>query len=414
MRNRTSARPGRPRLPGARKNHGRALFGGLGRALLVAAVLVPATWAFTGSVNAASLPGIAGRSGDFNGDGYDDIVSFDNAVGINVAISIPLPPPYTSERTFGPVEPWSASPLTGDEAPLVGDVDGDGRDDVVAVANRGDEVGAVRVALSDGSAFVDAPAWHDSISAGALITPEDTSVVPAAGDFNGDGLTDIAVFVLGGPAAGQVRAALSTGAGFTAPETWHTAFAAGTTVPQTGDFNGDGKDDIVAFTRGAAADVHVAFSDGAGFGPATQLHDYFAAGTELPAVGDFNGDGKDDLVTFTRGTAADVWVSLSTGSGFVSPAVKWQDYFAAGSAFPGVGDFNGDGRDDVVSFTGGSAQDVWVALSRFYWTPGGPASPFWTSRTRELVNYFADAQKWHDAFPVHNIVLGVTSGRHLP
>ncbi len=74
--------------------------------------------------------------------------------------------------------------------------------------------------------------------------------------------------------------------------------------------------------------------------------------------GDFNGDGKDDLVTFTRGTAADAWVLLSTGSGFVSPAVKWQDYFAAGSEFPGVGDFNGDGRDDVVTFTDGSAQDV--------------------------------------------------------
>src|SRR4051794_27091511 len=57
-------------------------------------------------------------------------------------------------------------------------------------------------------------------------------------------------------------------------------------------------------------------------------------------AGDFNGDGRDDIVTFTRGAAADVYVALSNGSSFQGTGVKWHDYFAAGTETPLVGDFN--------------------------------------------------------------------------
>ena len=52
------------------------------------------------------------------------------------------------------------------------------------------------------------------------------------------------------------------------------------------------------------------------FGPSRQWHDNFAFGTELPRVGDFNGDGRADIATFTGGTGADVYVALSSGSLF--------------------------------------------------------------------------------------------------
>jgi hypothetical protein len=55
------------------------------------------------------------------------------------------------------------------------------------------------------------------------------------------------------------------------------------------------------------------------------------------AGGDFNGDGKDDIVTFTRGPAADVYVALSTGHSFVGTGVKWHDFFAVGSEIPRSG-----------------------------------------------------------------------------
>src|SRR5689334_10703642 len=134
-----------------------------------------------------------------------------------------------------------------------------------------------------------------------------------------------------------------------------------------GDFNGDGRDDIATFTRGAAADVYVALSNGSSFvGTGVKWHNYFAVGTELPTVGDFNGDGRDDIATFTRGAAADAYVALSTGSSFSGTGIKWHNYFAAGSEIPGTGDFTGDGRDDIVTFTRGAAADAFVARSTGY------------------------------------------------
>ena len=187
-----------------------------------------------------------------------------------------------------------------------------------------------------------------------------------AGDFNGDGRDDIVTFTRG--AAADVYVALSTGSSFTGTGSkWHDYFAAGTETPLVGDFNGDGRDDIATFTRGAAADVYVALSTGYSFvGTGAKWHNYFAAGSETPAVGDFNGDGRDDIATFTRGAAADVYVALSTGSSFTGTGVKWHDYFAAGSEIPAIGDFNGDGRDDIATFTRGAAADVYVALSTGY------------------------------------------------
>ena len=131
-----------------------------------------------------------------------------------------------------------------------------------------------------------------------------------------------------------------------------------------GDFNGDGRDDVVTFTRGTSADVYVALSTGSGFtGTGWKWHDYFAAGGEVPLVGDFNGDGRDDIATFTRGTSADVYVALSTGHSFAGTGWKWHDYFAVGSEIPGTGDFTGDGRADIATFTRGAAADVYVARS---------------------------------------------------
>ncbi|WP_153263718.1 hypothetical protein [Nonomuraea phyllanthi] len=43
-------------------------------------------------------------------------------------------------------------------------------------------------------------------------------------------------------------------------------------------------------------------------------------------MADVNGDGKDDVVTFTRGTLNDVYVALSTGTAF-GAGVKWHDFF---------------------------------------------------------------------------------------
>ncbi|RVX41602.1 VCBS repeat protein [Nonomuraea polychroma] len=150
-------------------------------------------------------------------------------------------------------------------------------------------------------------------------------------DVTGDGKDDVVAFSHGTGA--DVYAAASTGTSFGTGAKWHDFFSPDGETPYTGDVTGDGKDDVVTFSHGTSADVYVAPSTGTSFGTAAKWHDNFALSGEIPAVGDVNGDGKDDIVTFTRGSGADVYVSLSTGAGF-GPGAKWHDHFAAGTEWP--------------------------------------------------------------------------------
>jgi hypothetical protein len=92
-------------------------------------------------------------------------------------------------------------------------------------------------------------------------------------------------------------------------------------VSVAGDFNGDGTADVVWFTRGTAAEAFVAVSDGSRFGVRANWHDNFASGTSIPQVGDFIGDGRDDIAATTGDEQASI--ALSTGSTFA--AAKWHD-----------------------------------------------------------------------------------------
>lgn len=255
---------------------------------------------------------------------------------------------------FGAGGKWQDQFALNGDLPLVGDFNGDGKKDVASFT-RG-TAADVYVALSDGAKF-DATAvkWHDFFAYG--------SEIPAVGDFNGDGKDDIATFTRGSSA--DVYVALSDGTKFAGTSVkWHDAFAYNDEFPAVGDFNGDGKDDIATFTRGTSGDVYVALSDGTKFnGNALKWHDNFAFNAEIPAVGDFNGDGRDDIVTFTRGTNADVYVALSDGARFNGNSIKWHDHFAVGAETPAVGDVNGDGKADIATFTGGTDGGVYVSLS---------------------------------------------------
>ncbi|MBB5868284.1 hypothetical protein F4553_001663 [Allocatelliglobosispora scoriae] len=254
------------------------------------------------------------------------------------------------------------------ESVLSGDFNGDGRDDVVAFTHG--TLGDVYVGLSTGSGFLGGAKWHDWFAPGGEI--------PVVGDFNGDGKDDIATFTH--DTAGDVYVALSNGSSFGAGIKWHEFFAPAGEFPAVGDVNGDGLDDIITFTQGpvAASDVIVGLSNGSSFGPGLKWHDLFAVGAEQPRVGDINGDGKDDIVTFTCNADGDVFAALSTGTGFAGTTVKWNDFFCLTGEFPYLGDYNGDGKDDIIAFTKGTTNDVYVGLS----TGTG----------------FLGGAKWHDFF----------------
>ncbi len=288
-------------------------------------------------------------TGDFNGDGKADVATFTRGSTGDVYVAL-----STGSGFVGTGWKWHDNFCFGTEIPLVGDFNGDGKDDI-ATFTRG-TTGDVYVALSTGSGFVGTGwKWHDNFCFG--------NEIPLVGDFNGDGKDDLATCTRG--STGDVYVALSTGSSFVGTGwKWHDNFCFGSEIPLVGDFNGDGKDDLATFTRGSTGDVYVALSNGSSFvGTGWKWHDWFCVGNEIPQVGDFNGDGKDDLATFTRGTTGDVYVALSNGGGFVGTGIKWHDSFCYGADLPLAADFSGDGKADIARFTRGSTGDVYVAKS---------------------------------------------------
>ncbi|MEU6076371.1 VCBS repeat-containing protein [Micromonospora sp. NPDC047074] len=274
----------------------------------------------------------------------------------------------TGATFAGTSQKWHDFFSIGGETASTGDVNGDGRDDVVTFAHS--NTGDVYVALSNGSSFGASQKWHDWFAPGAEIG--------AVGDVNGDGRDDIVTFTHN--PAGDVYVALSTGSSFGAGQKWHEFFSPFGEFPALGDVNGDGRDDIITFTQGpaTASDVIVALSTGTTFGASQKWHDLFAVGAEQPRVGDVNGDGRDDIVTFTCNADADVYAAVSTGTSFAGTTIKWNDFFCLAGEFPYLGDVNGDGKDDIIVFTKGATNDVYVGLST------GSA--------------FGGSTKWHDFF----------------
>jgi Glycosyl hydrolases family 43/FG-GAP-like repeat len=260
-------------------------------------------------------------TGNFDGKWGDDLVTFTRGTSGKVFVATAA---QDGRHFDGVGQMWNGSFAFDDEVPAVGDINGDGLDDILAF-NR--TTGAVYVATSDGHQFNGRADMRDhSFATG--------TEVPAVGDVNHDGKADLIAFDRGTTGAVWVALALPDGQ-FGAKTLWATGFALGGAVPAVGNFDGKDGDDIVAFSRGTTADVTVALSNGVdGFKPATLWHDHFAVGNEVPGVGDFNGDGKDDIVTFLRGTVADVCVATSTGSSFDGDGIVWHHDFAIGHEWP--------------------------------------------------------------------------------
>ncbi len=167
----------------------------------------------------------------------------------------------------------------------------------------------------------------------------------AVGDFNGDGNPDLAVANVN---SNNVTVLLGNGSGGFTPAPGNP-FAAGT-LPRSvvvGDFNGDGIQDLATANR-TSNNVTVLLGNGSG-GFTAAPGSPFATGNvpDSVVVGDFNGDGIQDLATANFGSG-NVTVLLGNGAGGFTAAAG--SPFAAGTNPQSVvvGDFNGDGIQDLA------------------------------------------------------------------
>ena len=182
------------------------------------------------------------------------------------------------------------------------------------------------------------------------------------GDFNGDGKSDLVRYVSGKSGADVF---LSTGNSFVAAGSWTDAYN-GDTGWQKGDFNGDGKSDLIRYVSGkSGADVFL--STGNSFVAAGSWTDAYNGDTGWQ-IGDFNGDGKSDLIRYVSGkSGADVF--LSTGNSFVA-AGSWTDAYNGDTGWQ-IGDFNGDGKSDLIRYVSGkSGADVFLSTGNSFVAAG--------------------------------------------
>ena len=331
--------------------------GGLGAA---------AVWTWQGDQEGAKLHGLGG--GDVNGDGYADLLvggsSWDGSAGSDAGVAHVFlggsggpaaAPAWTVEGTLE----GSAFGTSGDAS---GDADGDGSADVAIGAQWHDGTGAVYV-------FEGGPGGPAASPTVTLSGDESGArfgrSVAWIGDLEGDGYADLAVGCSGCGGAGQVRIHAGGPTGTSGLAAWTLTSGAGSdfgaSVAAAGDLNGDGRADLIAGAPAGSGGASIFLGRTVGLGGS----DLFLDGDDevswsavVAGVGDVDGDGRDDvLVTDPEYAAGGLDQGLAalfagasgpppTSSAWSIEGVQNQNFL--GSEDLAGGDADGDGFDDVA------------------------------------------------------------------
>lgn len=365
-------------------------------------------WLGAGACSNVNAPLVKTRYGDFNGDGKTDILCEDRYTGTyyvalssgelfndgggwtgtwlgngNAASGACGLPPFQYRDPAHPAAP----PYNDGIRTQYADFNGDGKTDLLCEDRY---TGTFYVALSDGTKFGNGAGYtgiwlgNGSYEGGACAFPNPANSVWAArlntryADFNGDGKTDL---LCEDRNTGTYYMALSDGTKFGSGGGWTGTWlgngnaangACGPALNVTtryGDFNGDGKTDLLCEDRNTGT-YYVGLSDGTQFGngggwTGTWLgNGNIASGACIAGAnittqyGDFNGDGKVDLLCEERNSGT-YYVALSDGTKFGSGGGYTQEWLGNGNAANGAcmvgtnittqyGDFNGDGKADLL------------------------------------------------------------------
>jgi hypothetical protein len=302
-----------------------------------------------GFVSATEIPAggaIAGNSsalaGDFNGDGKKDVVTMVNNSG-SFSISVVL---SNGNGTFQAAV-LTAVPSNEFDAFAVGDLNGDGKDDVVVIhLANGSSPSNFDVMLSNGDGTF-TQGSNNVITANALVGG-------LLYDMNGDGKMDMVAVDSSNP--GNVLTMLGNGDGtFQSPTSIALAGAAGSSLVFA-DFNGDGLLDFAGNDPNTnALTVYLAtsatqFATGVPYTTSDNATDSCSSG-----VGDMTGDGKPEIINVNCNDGT-VTVFVNNGDGTFQTGVYYASAIAPSTqsipyivpAAVTVADVNGDGNGDLV------------------------------------------------------------------
>ncbi len=234
---------------------------------------------------------------------------------------------------------------------------------IVSVADRSNcaspVISSSIAGYTNGNWWVSSPDASGNYTTSQWASGQTSPVKVLKGDFNGDGLQDVAAWLPNGE--WQVGLANSVDKTFTFQK-WTRWRTSGIKEIQVGDFNGDGRDDIAGlFKRGSKGDWWVAQSDGTRF-VATKWGTYGNYnGIATVVTGDFDGTSRDDIAVMASNGRW--WIYASQGSSFnVSSWTKWKITSGVNNLL--VGDFDGNGKDDIAGLFGtGIYRNWWVGLS---------------------------------------------------
>jgi hypothetical protein len=256
--------------------------------------------------------------------------------------------------------PWDAYNVTGGGVHVaVGDVDGDGLDEIVMGLGTG---GGGWIAIVDDG--VHGYALLKWIQVGwDAYNVSNGEVFPAVGDIDGDGRAEI-IAGLGTGSQGWIEIFGNASTGFQHMAWRQVAWPAynaadGTTHPAVGDLDGDGKAEIVlGLGSGGGGWIEVIQSSAGDYSHGSWLQvnwpDYNASnGTTYPAVGDIDGDGRAEIV-IGLGQGSGGWVEFLDDKAAGYAHLKWfqlpWDAYdnANGETHPAVGNLDADSRAEIV------------------------------------------------------------------
>ncbi len=290
------------------------------------------------------------QAADLTGDGKLDLVTADSLNNVVIVLKNLSTPGTITTNSFGPPVTFPCG--AGATGVAAGDIDGDGRPEIVT-ANEGSNSVSVLLNLSTPGVIT-----ADSFAPAMDFTVGSNPNAVALADIDGDGKPDVVTVNSGDTGVMTVLRNLSTPGNLVFATNVVFQGLAGAYSIAVGDWDGDGKPDVMV--GGQGSQVISVFRNTSAAGSITT--NSFAPRVDFPAggwvnslaMGDLAGDGKPDLVAVVQQPSQmEVFLNTSAPGGLTSnwlsaPVVFDSDNAGSDPGGVAVGDLDGDGRPDIV------------------------------------------------------------------